>query len=96
MKCLAIHARCQILGDESVIDQTRRLLNHIEALVVGQLPLGYNLAKFVDGVLLDETQRSKDGPGNCRTTFLGRMSCHPQETSSISMLVKRVSLWTAD
>jgi hypothetical protein len=61
MKHLAIDARCQILSDESVIDQTRRLLNHIEALVMGQSPLGYNFAKFVDGVLLDETQRSKDG-----------------------------------
>jgi hypothetical protein len=61
MKRLAIDARCEILGVESVIDQMRHLLNDIEALVMGQLPLGYNLTNFVDGVLLDKTQRSEDG-----------------------------------
>jgi hypothetical protein len=60
MKHLAVDARCKVLGDELVIDQTRCLLNHIEALVMGQSPLWYNLAKFVDGVLLEKTQRSED------------------------------------
>ena len=54
MKSLAIDARCKILSDESVIDQMGSLLNHIEALVMGQLPLWqHNVAKFVDGVLLN-------------------------------------------
>ncbi len=54
MKSLAIYARCKILSDESVIDQMGSLLNHIEALVMGQLPLWqHNVAKFVDGVLLN-------------------------------------------
>lgn len=36
-------------------------LDDVEALVMDQVPLGDDLAMFVDGVLLDKAERSDDG-----------------------------------
>jgi hypothetical protein len=62
MDSFPINTRCQILGDEMVIDRMGGILDDIESSIMNQTPLRNNLTKLVDSVLLYQTNRGNDGP----------------------------------